>query len=102
MIPEIQALCRKHRLQYLYVTGSLLRPADFRPDSDIDWVFAFDRAAIADEDFLTNFDDFWDGLERTTNRKADLVHYPSLKNPYFISSVDETKRLVYASEKVLV
>lgn len=104
LLPQIQEVCRLHHIQYLYVVGSLLRKGDFGPSSDIDWVFDFNRAAIADGDFLDNLDTFRERLEQLTGRPADLIHYPSLRNPYFIADLDATKVLIYdyQGEKVSV
>ncbi|MEM7657998.1 MAG: nucleotidyltransferase [Bacteroidota bacterium] len=86
------------------MVGSLLRPKDFGPSSDIDWIFDFDRPSIPDDDFLDHFDAFWAGLEQITGRRADLIHYPSLRNPYFRTELDTTKVLIYdhQGEKVSV
>lgn len=103
-VPPVRAACQQHHLRYLYVAGSLLRAEEFGPDSDIDWIFDFDRANISDDDFLDNLDTFWSTLEQLTGRRADLIHYPSLRNPYFLAELDATKVLIYEhqGEKVLV
>ena len=41
------------------------------------------------------FFDFKYALEDLLNRDIDLVESQSLKNPYFINSVNNTKTLVY-------
>lgn len=100
--PHLEALrehCRKHYVRYLYVMGSVLRPEEFREDSDIDWVYEWYEEQVPDHEYLKIFDSFWMGLQRITGRKVDLIHYPSLKNPYFIEEVDETKRLIYDAER---
>ena len=95
-LSDIQALCRKYQVTYLYVFGSVLRD-DFRDDSDIDFLYDLDRAALATGKYLDNLDGLIAGLLALfPGRKIDLVHYPSLRNPYFIKSVEATKRLLYA------
>ena len=104
LLPDIQQACRDHHLAYLYVIGSLLKADSFRPESDIDWVYAFDSEEVADDIYLDNLKQFWQKLERLTGREADLIHYPSLINPFFIEEIDETKQLIYdaKSEKISV
>jgi len=95
-LPAIQALCRKYQVKYLYAIGSVLTD-EFRKDSDVDFLYDLDEANIPEEKYLYNLDGLIDGLfEIFPNRKIDLVHYPSLRNPYFINSIEATKTLLYA------
>ena len=74
----------------------------FRPDSDVDVLFEFWEEKISDQDYLKNWDSLRSKLEQLFDRKIDLVHFPSLKNPYFIEEMQEKARLLYDStpEKV--
>ena len=103
-LPAIQELCRKHKVKRLWAFGSVLRD-DFRADSDVDILYELDEKNISDEDYLSNFDGLLYGLaDLFEGRKMDFVHYPSLKNPYFIEEVEATKVLLYEqkSEEVSV
>jgi predicted nucleotidyltransferase len=51
---EITSICKTHKVRYLYAIGSVLRPLDFRKDSDVDLVFAFLEAEITDKDYNPN------------------------------------------------
>jgi predicted nucleotidyltransferase len=51
-----------------------------------------DHADYADNYFATA-----EQLEQIFNRPVDLVTEPSLKNPYFIKSVNQTKQLLYGT-----
>lgn len=94
-LPALQELCRQYKVKYLWAIGSVLTEK-FRADSDVDLVYELDRPSISDENYLPNLDGFIAGLLMLfAGRKIDLVHYPSLKNPYFIEEVDETKVLLY-------
>lgn len=101
-LAQLVGLCQKHSLRYLYAVGSVLRPEKFRPDSDVDFLFALDETNILDEQYNPNLWAFWHALEALFDRKVDLIHGPSLKNPYFIEELNETKRLIYdqKSQKV--
>ena len=92
------ALCRKHSLRYLYAIGSVIRAEDIQADSDVDLGFAFDEDAIPDEKYNANLWAFWHALEALFGRNVDLIHGPSLRNPYLIEEINETKQLVYEQE----
>ena len=94
-LSDIQALCQKHKIKKLWVFGSVLRD-DFRKDSDIDFLHEWDEENITDEEYLENYYGFIDALKQILGRKIDFVHYPSMKNPYFIKDVEATKVLLYA------
>ena len=94
-LPAIQELCHRYEVNYLYAFGSVLTD-EFRDDSDVDFLYDLDRAALATGKYLHNLDGLIAGLLALfPGRKIDLVHYPSLRNPYFIEEVDETKVLLY-------
>lgn len=79
----------------LWVFGSVLRE-DFREDSDVDLLHEWDESNITDEEYLDNHDHFLGSLQKLIERKIDFVHYPSLKNPYFLKEIHGKKILLYA------
>lgn len=94
-IPEdkIGRFCRKWRINEFALFGSVLRP-DFRPDSDIDVLIAFDRDAPWS---LWDLDDMADELCRILGREVDLVSKRALKNPFRRHEVLTTRRVIYAA-----
>lgn len=103
-LDDLVRICEKHQVRYLYIIGSVLRPADFHLDSDIDFVFALEERKIEDVVYNSNLASFWQKLEELFERKVDLIHGPSLKNPYLIQEINRTKVRLYGREdqKVLV
>ena len=98
-LPAIQELCRRYKVRNLWVFGSVLA-GEFRSDSDIDFLYELDKPAIAEGEYLYNLDGLIAGLlELFPGRKLDMAHYPSLKNPYFIEEVEETKVLLYEQNR---
>lgn len=98
-LTAIQELCRKYKVKYLWVFGSAATNK-FSGDSDLDFLYELDRPAIAEGEYLYNLDGLIAGLlELFPGRKLDLIHYPSLKNPYFIEEVEETKVLLYEQNR---
>ena len=92
-LPLIISLFEKHKIKDAYLFGSALTDK-FNEKSDVD--------------FLVNFDDdlepvekgelLWSlrfSLEDDLNRPIDLITTSSLKNPYFIEELNETKQKIY-------
>lgn len=102
-LPAIHDICRKYHIKYLWVFGSVLTD-EFKEDSDIDFLYEWDRPAIQEGQYLPNLDGCIAALQGLFRRKIDFVHYPSLRNPYFIKDIEATKTLLYAqkSEEVSV
>ncbi|MEM7659427.1 MAG: nucleotidyltransferase domain-containing protein [Bacteroidota bacterium] len=91
------AICRQHHLKRLWLFGSVLQPEKFGPQSDVDVLFEFWEERIADPDYLKNWDMFESKVQQLFNRNIDLVHYPSLQNPYFMEEMEEKAQLLYDS-----
>jgi uncharacterized protein len=88
-------LCKKYHVASLDVFGSAAT-ADFNEQtSDIDFLVEFDNAVKTDR-----FDTFFalqEELKNLLGRPVDLVEPGGLRNPYFIESVEQTRRRVYAA-----
>jgi hypothetical protein len=91
-IKKIVALCQKHKVNKLFVFGSVLTPR-FNDNSDIDLVVDFKRNDV--EDYFNNFFDFKYSLEELFGRDVDLLEEQTIRNPYLKKSVDATKTLIY-------
>lgn len=97
-LPAIRDLCTTYQVKFLYVIGSVLSK-EFRKESDIDFIYDLDKEAIKMGKYLHNLDGLIAGLiELFPGRELDLVHYPSLRNPYFLEEIDETKVLLYEQD----
>jgi predicted nucleotidyltransferase len=94
-IAEIRALCRRFGVARLELFGSATTDAFDATRSDLDFLVDFD------EDPSGLFDRYFSlkaALEALYGRPVDLVTPGSLRNPYFIQAVNETRQLVYAAE----
>ena len=91
-IAQIVALCEKHKVESLYVFGSVLTDR-FNDESDIDFVVVFDKANV--EDYFDNYFDFKYALEDLFNRSVDLVEDQTIRNTYLRQNVDASKQLIY-------
>ena len=86
-IQKIVALCKKYKVNKLFVFGSILT-SRFNDDSDVDLVVSFNKSEI-------NYFDFKYSLEELFGREVDLLEEQTIKNPYLKKNVDATKTLIY-------
>lgn len=90
----ISELCKKYKVRNLALFGSVLTDR-FNDNSDIDMLVNFDTTNHEEWDYVTNFFDFQDALEKLLGRKVDLVVEKAMKNKYFIKSVNQSKQIIY-------
>ncbi len=87
-------ICLKHKIKTLAVFGSILTDR-FNDQSDVDLLVNFDTTDHEKWDYVTNYFDFQEALEKVFGRKVDLVVEKELKNKYFIANVNRTKQMIY-------
>jgi predicted nucleotidyltransferase len=95
-IPQLTELCKKYRVTKMYLFGSAARDDFDEATSDIDLLFSF-SSELTPEQYGENYFDLMYALDDLFGRKVDLVSEKSLRNPYFIASVERTKQLIYAA-----
>lgn len=93
-LQRIIDLCRKHKVKTLAVFGSILTER-FNDDSDVDLLVDFEPVDLDTFDYVGNYFDLRDSLERLFNRTVDLIEYGNNLNPIFKASVDKKKRMIY-------
>lgn len=93
-IESLKKLCEKYDVKAMYLFGSACTDK-FSSNSDIDILFSFKD--IPFEQYAEYYFNLHEELEVLFDRKIDLVTERSLSNPYFIESVNQTKRLLYAA-----
>ena len=91
-IQSIKNLCINHSVDKLYLFGSILGNG-FNEKSDIDFVVRFKNIELLK--YADNYFDFKFSLEDLFNRPIDLLEEPAIKNPYFLESLNESKKLIY-------
>jgi predicted nucleotidyltransferase len=90
---ELFELCRKHRVRRLEVFGS---GADgtFNPEkSDLDFLVQYE--ALSPGEHYEAYFGLWEDLAALFQRKVDLVEPHTMRNPYFIRRVYESRKVVY-------
>ena len=93
-IDNVRTLCKLHKVQRLFVFGSVLSDR-FQNDSDIDLIVDFQGVELYD--YADNYFDFKESLENLFKREVDLLEDKAIKNPYLRKSIDSSKQLVYGS-----
>ena len=92
-LPEVIQTLKTHRVKKAYAFGSVCTDK-FNLKSDIDLLIDFNT-----EDSFTGYaENFWEleeKLRAILNRKVDLLPTHTLRNPYFIEEIEETKILLY-------
>ena len=93
----IQDACKKHHVKTLYLVGSATQETRFTEESDVDFLYRFNKEEIAEMEYADNFFDLMFYLQDLLNRKVDLVAEEKMWNPYFIESINRSKQLIYES-----
>ena len=96
-IAVLQNMCRKHHVKKLYLIGSATNEDSFSSDSDIDFLYSFNKSDIPEMDYADNYFDLLFSLQELFQRKIDLVPEDKITNPFFISSINKHKEMVYES-----
>lgn len=95
---EIKRLCEKYRVKSLEVFGTAAEGDFDSESSDIDFLVEFLPGADLGP-WLAHYFDLKEDLEGLLGYGVDLVmsNSPSLKNPYLLSEVNRSKKLLYAA-----
>lgn len=93
---ELQSVFEQHKVIYAYVFGSATS-TNFNNESDVDFLVKFsDNLEPLEKGEL-----WWnlhDSLRNLLKREIDIVTESSLKNPYFIEELENTKQLIYGQQ----
>ena len=100
-INSIIQLCQKHRVDSLFLFGSILTDK-FGSTSDVDFLVNFEEVDLYH--YFENYMNLKESLEQLLNRPADLVEEKTISNPFLRKSIDRNKRQIYgrANSKMAV
>jgi len=91
-IQKVKTLCRKHKVEKLYLFGSATNE-NFTAKSDIDFLVSFDKNNL--NQYFENYISFKEKLGKLFKRDIDLIEEQTLKNPILINSINKNKELIY-------
>ena len=89
---EIINLCKAHKVKTLYAFGSVLTEK-FNPESDVDLIVDFEQLDVLD--YCDNYYDLKFSLEDIFKRNVDLLEEKAIRNPYFLKTLNQNKKLIY-------
>ncbi|MCF8339390.1 MAG: nucleotidyltransferase domain-containing protein [Chitinophagaceae bacterium] len=92
-LPQVIELFKRHKITSAYVFGSVITNT-FNEQSDVDFLVNIQD----DLDPVEKGGHLWDltyELEDLLKRPVDLLTERSLKNPYFIKQINDTKIPIY-------
>lgn len=92
---ELEAACRKYAVTRLEVFGSAARDDFDETRSDLDFIVEFQRPGPMNAS--AQYFGFLHALEDMFLKKVDLVEPAGMKNPYFIKSVNASRKFVYGA-----
>lgn len=88
----IAKLCETHKVKSLYAFGSVLTDK-FSSQSDIDLIVDFEPVDVLE--YADNYFHLKFALQDALNRSIDLLEDKAIKNPYFRSSINQQRQLIY-------
>ena len=93
--PQLMELCRRHHVKTLELFGSAADGTFDPRRSDLD--FLVDFLPMPPRAHSKAYFGLWFALEDLLGRKVDLVEAAAVNNPYFLRSINETRRVLYAA-----
>lgn len=87
--PEIKKLFVKYGAKSAYLFGSFSTDK-FKSDSDVDFLYSFSDD-LDYEIYANNYFSLLHDLEKLLKYNVDLVAEKTIKNPYLIESINESK-----------
>jgi predicted nucleotidyltransferase len=92
--PELERVCRRHRVHRIEIFGSAAGPGFDPAHSDLDFRVTFQELAL--DQYADAYFGLLEDLQSLFQRPVDLVVASAIQNPYFRQAVESTKTLVYA------
>lgn len=92
---DLEELCRRYGVKTLEVFGSAA-VGDWEPErSDLD--FLVDFVPMDPGPHSRSYFGLWFALQDLFGRHVDLVEVPAIRNPYFLTVVNQSRRVLYAA-----
>ena len=92
---QLEKLCQEFSVSRLEAFGSATNAAFDPLHSDFDFLVEFNRSPTMNA--FHQFFGFQLALADLFQRKIDLVDAKAMRNPYFIESVNRSRKLLYAA-----
>jgi len=95
-LKAIKEICVCYRVQRLELFGSAVNDENFEPEnSDIDFLVEF--LPLKQGEYADTYFGLLEALESIFQRHVDLVMIRAVKNPYFLESINKSRKVLYAA-----
>ncbi len=95
-IDELKQLCEKYSVVCLEIFGSAASDARFDEErSDLDFLVEFQT--LEENQYADTYFGLMFALQDLFSRPVDLVMTEAIRNPYFKTSVDRSRKVLYAA-----
>ena len=89
---NLHKLCKDYNVEKMYFFGSVLN-STFNEKSDIDLLVSFKKIELYE--YFDNYFNLKEKLKELFGRDVDLLEEQTLRNPFLIKSINNSKKLVY-------
>jgi len=95
-LDAVKKFCRQYRVRRLELIGSSMTEDKFDANkSDIDFLVEFE--SLKQGEYADTYFGLLESLESLFNRHVDLVMVRAVKNPYFLESINKSRKVLYAA-----
>jgi predicted nucleotidyltransferase len=95
-LETLKKMCQQYRVRRLELIGSALAGDRFEAkESDIDLLVEFQ--SLKEGEYADTYFGLLEALETLFNRHVDLVMVRAIKNPYFLESINKSRKVLYAA-----
>jgi predicted nucleotidyltransferase len=92
----VEELCVKYKVRRLEIFGSGATGEDLDSEgSDLDFLVEF--LPLKQGEYADTYFGLLEAMESLFNRHVDLVMTGAIKNPYFLESINENRKVLYAA-----
>jgi len=93
---SLKRLCKKYRVKRFEVFGSALTGEGFDPEnSDLDFLVEF--LPLQPGEHANAYFGLLEALQDLFTRSIDLVETKAIRNPYFLESINQNRKEIYAT-----
>jgi hypothetical protein len=93
---SLKRLCKKYRVKRFEVFGSALTGEGFDPkNSDLDFLVEF--LPLQPGEHADAYFGLLEALQDLFTRSIDLVETKAIRNPYFLESINQNRKEIYAA-----
>ncbi len=93
---SLKRLCKQYRVKRFEVFGSALTGEGFDPEnSDLDFLVEF--LPLQPGEHADAYFGLLEALQDLFSRSIDLVETKAIRNPYFLESINQNRKEIYAA-----